>query len=131
MCTGSFDPNSGADLPTGPNWSSQSGTNWVNQPNLWVDLNSPVASTSSGTTSYIFPIIDGNGIQSLTLESGTGGTSSQFTYSTDGTIPTIEGFATNPSFVGVVYTGTSYSGTRQTTPCQCLSNGFTCLRMAR
>ena len=52
IVAGAFDPNGGADLPS---------TNvWLNQPNLYTDLNSPVASgtTTTGSTAYIFPIID-------------------------------------------------------------------------
>ena len=109
--SGTFDPNAGTDLP--PKTSASSGTAWPNQPNYWTDLNSPVASgtTTTGSINYIFPIIDGNGIQSLKL-SGT----AQLTYSTDGTIPTIEGFATKPSQVGITYSGSAYSGTAAFNP---------------
>src|SRR5579862_4992682 len=106
--SGTFDPNAATDLPP-----SSSGTAWLNQPNYWVDMNSPIASgtTTSGSTNYIFPIIDGNGIRSVTL----GGTT-QFMYSVDGTLPMIEGFATLPSQVGITYSGSTYSGSAAFNP---------------
>ena len=99
---GAFDPNAGTDLPTG--------NTWMNQPNLYTDLNSPFASgiTTTGNINYIFPIIDGNGIKSL------GGT---FTYSSDGIIPTIEGFSTNPSQQNYTYNnGAALSATNNPVP---------------
>ena len=103
---GAFDPNAGTDLP--------SSNTWLNQPNLYTDLNSPVASgtTSSGSTNYIFPVIDGNDIKSITMSG-----SSQLTYTTDGTLPTIEGFATVPSKVGINYnSGNTLSATNSPVP---------------
>lgn len=107
VVNGAFDPNAGTDLPNG-------GNTWLNQPNLYTDLNSPVASgtTSTGSTNYVFPIIDGNGIQSISVSG-----SQQLTYTTDGVLPTIEGFSTLPSKVGITYNaGTALSATNNPVP---------------
>ncbi|MGB8355539.1 MAG: Verru_Chthon cassette protein A [Chthoniobacteraceae bacterium] len=99
--TGAFDPSAGADLPTG--------NAWLSQPNLYIDLNSPV---TSGTNLPVFPIIDGNALQSIT-ESGT----TLLSYSTDGVNPDIQGFGTNPAAVGITYTpGTTPTGTTNPVP---------------
>ena len=95
VVAGAFDPNAGTDLPA---------AGWLNQPNLWTDINSPIASgtTSTGAVNYIFPIIDGNGIASVKTSG-----SNQLAYTSDNVIPSIEGFATNPAQVGITYTGSN------------------------
>jgi len=85
---GAFDPSAGADLPAG-------GNTWLSQPNLYTDMNSPV---TSGTNLPVFPIIDGNALQSITQDGTT-----TLSYSTDGTNPDIQGFGTNPAAVGITY----------------------------
>jgi len=86
--TGAFDPSAGADLPAG--------NTWLSQPNLYTDLNSPV---TSGTNLPVFPIIDGNAMQTITQDGTT-----TLSYSTDGINPDIQGFGTNPAAVGISYT---------------------------
>ncbi|HWB61321.1 MAG TPA: hypothetical protein VG733_17700, partial [Chthoniobacteraceae bacterium] len=106
VVAGAFDPNADADLP--PDGS------WLNQPNLYTDINAPVASgtTATGSTNYIFPVIDGNGIQKINISG-----SSQFAFTTDGTIPSIEGFGTDPTKVGVNYdSSTALSATNNPVP---------------
>lgn len=87
IVTGSFNPGAAGDLPQS--------TAWFKQPNLWVDMNSPVTVVSGNTSVAVFPIIDGNGMgtNAFTMSDGT---TSAYSYTSDGSTQDIQGFYTNP-----------------------------------
>lgn len=106
IVAGTFNP---LDIDGAGNGDYPLATTWVNQPNLWVDMNSPVTSSNGNT---VFPIIDGNGMQSLTVN-GT----SVYTYTTDGTTQDVQGFYSNPpTTLGTYSTSSSLSGTNNPVP---------------
>jgi hypothetical protein len=91
---GSFNPALATDLPpsSGPN-------SWKSQPNLYTDLNAPVADLSK-TDPFdpakkkpllVYPIFDGNHLQMITDEA-TGSSIAQFSLNQDGQAD-VEGFA--------------------------------------
>ena len=91
-----------------PNPDLPASTAWMSQPNLWTDINSPIASG----TSVVFPIIDGNGMKSITMD-GT----SVLSYSTDGVNPDIQGFSANtPTTVETYNAGVALSATNNPVP---------------
>jgi len=96
----SFDPASDLD----PQWNQK--------PAMYTDINSPVTSG----TSVVFPIIDGNAVQSLTkTPSGTTVPPYLGYYSGTNGLPDVDGFSIDPS--KVTYSGTQpLSGTNTPVP---------------
>jgi len=85
---------------------------WYNKPGLYTDLNQPLK-VSGGN---VFPIIDGNGIKSLTKTPSNTNTGAYWSYDADGNgLPDIDGFGVDPAKVSY-NSGAAMSSTNTPVP---------------